>query len=123
MDDPELARAAKLELAEAYEDRVSDKTQAIEQYRRVLEEDGTNLQALKGLERLYAQQERWQDLMTVLERQLEIVSNDRDQIALLMRIAGMWEEEFLKHDKAAERLEQVVTIDPTYAEALLGLER
>ncbi|HMI91944.1 MAG TPA: tetratricopeptide repeat protein [Polyangiales bacterium] len=121
--DPDQSRAAKLELAEAYEDRVSDKNQAIEQYRRVLEEDAENLQALKGLERLYAQQERWQDLMSVLERQLEIVTNDRDQVALLMRIAGMWEEEFLKHDKAAERLDQVLTLDPTHSEALQGLER
>jgi tetratricopeptide (TPR) repeat protein len=123
VDDPELLLAAKLELAEAYEDRVSDKTQAIEQYRRVLEEDATNMQALKGLERLYQQQERWPDLMGILERQLEVVSNEREQIALLMRVATMWETEFLKHDKAAERLDQVLQLDPTYVDALQGLER
>lgn len=123
IEDPEQAVAAKLELAEAYEDRVSDKTQAIEQYRRVLESASDSLQALKGLERLYAQQERWQDLMGILERQLEIVSNDREQITLLMRIASMWEEEFLKHDKAAERLEQILVLDPTFVDAHLGLAR
>ena len=40
-----------------------------------------------------------------------------------MRVAGMWEEEFLKHDKAAERLDQVLNLDPTYVDALQGLER
>ena len=119
----EDALAAKLELAEAYEDRVADKNQAIEQYRAVLEDDAQNLQALKGLERLYSQLERWQELLGVLERQLDLVVAERDQIALRVRIAGMWEEEFLKPEKAAERLEQVIELDPTYIDALKGLER
>ena len=41
----------------------------------------------------------------------------RDQIALSVRIAGMWEEEFLKPEKAAERLERVLEIDPTHIQA------
>jgi tetratricopeptide (TPR) repeat protein len=121
--DPEEALVAKLELAEAYEDRVADKSKAIDQYKRVLGDDARNLQALKGLERLYAQQQLWQDLLDVLERQLEVVQNDRDQVALLVRIAGMWEEEFLKPDKAADRLERVVEMDPLHAGALTGLAR
>jgi tetratricopeptide (TPR) repeat protein len=123
VDDRSQVMAARLELAEAYEDRVSDKSQAIEQYRGVLAEDAESVQALKGLERLYAQQERWQDLLQVLERQLEISSGDRAQIALLMRIAGMWEEVFRKPDAAAQRLERVIDLDPSFTEALIGLER
>jgi golgin subfamily B member 1 len=123
VDDQELVLAAKLELAAAYEERVSDKGQAIEQYRSVLESDSENLQALKGLERLYAQQERWQELMGVLERQLSLVGHEREQIVLLTRIAGMWEQQFIKHDKAAERLEQVLDLDPSASEALASLER
>jgi golgin subfamily B member 1 len=123
VSDPEEVLLAKLELAEAYEDRVADKSKAIDQYKRVLEADARNLQALKGLERLYAQQQLWQDLLDVLERQLDVVQNDRDQVALLVRIAGMWEEEFLKPEKAAERLERVVEMDPLHTGALTGLER
>ena len=48
VDDPEGSLAAKLELAEAYEDRVSDKTQAIEQYRRVLDEDSDQRAGAQG---------------------------------------------------------------------------
>jgi len=115
--------AAKLELAETYEDRAVDRPKAVEQYKRVLEDDARNIPALKGLERLYAQQEQWQDLLDVLERQLEVVQNERDQVALLVRIAGMWEEEFLKPEKAAERLEKVVEVDPSHIQAYTGLER
>jgi tetratricopeptide (TPR) repeat protein len=123
VSDPDDVLAAKLELAEAYEDRVADKAKAIEQYKRVLEDDARNLAALKGLERLYEHQQLWQDLLEILERQLEVVQNDRDQVALLVRIAGMWEEQFLKPERAAERLERVVEMDPLQAGALSGLER
>jgi tetratricopeptide (TPR) repeat protein len=123
VSEPEDALMAKLELAEAYEERVADKSKAIDQFRKVLEDDANNLQALKGLERLYQSQNQWQDLLEVLERQLEVVQNDRDQVALLVRIAGMWEQEFLKPEKAAERLERVVEMDPTHTGGLVGLER
>lgn len=123
VSEPEEVLMAKLELAEAYEERVADKSKAIDQFRRVLEVDAGNLQALKGLERLYQGQHLWQDLLDVLERQLEVVQNDRDQVALLVRIAGMWEQEFLKPDKAAERLERVVEMDPMHTGALAGLSR
>ncbi len=123
LSEPEEVLQAKLELAETYEDRAVDRAKAVEQYKRVLEDEPRNLTALKGLERLYAQQEQWQDLLDVLERQLEVVQNERDQVALLVRIAGMWEEEFLKPDKAAERLEKVVDIDPTHVQAFSSLER
>ena len=123
LDDRDAMLEAKLELAEAYEDRLGDFGKATKQYQAVLEEDEDSLRALKGLERLYAQQQSWQDLLAVLERQLEVVTNERDRVGLLIRLAAMWEEEFLKPEKAAERLEQVVDIDPDHSEALHGLAR
>jgi len=123
LSDPEEVLQAKVALAEAYEERVADKGKAVEQYKRVLADDSTNLQALKGLERLYTQQEHWQDLMDVLERQMELVQNERDQVQLLTRMAGMWEQEFLKPDKAAEKLERVLEMDPLQTPALTGLSR
>ncbi|MGD8860164.1 MAG: tetratricopeptide repeat protein, partial [Myxococcales bacterium] len=123
IDDAEGKLDAKLELAEAYEDRVSDKSKAVAQYRAVLEEDPASLHALKGLERLFAQQEQWPELLEALERQLELVTAEREKIVLLTRIAGMYEEEFLKHGLAAERLEQVLDLDPLHADALQSLAR
>ncbi len=121
--DTEQAVEVKLQLAEVYEDRVADKNKAIEQYKRVLEDDEINLDALKGLERLYAQTERWQDLLDVLEGQLRVVTSEKEQITLLLRIASMWEEEFLKPENSVERLERVVEIDADHTGALQGLER
>jgi golgin subfamily B member 1 len=113
----------RLQLAEVYEDRVDDKNKAIDFYKQVVAEETDNIQALKGLERLYTQTERWQDLLGILEEEYKVAITEKDQISLLMRIAGMWEEEFLKPDKAVDFLERVIGINPTHIESLQGLER
>ncbi len=120
---PEDVLRAKLQIAEAYEDRTGDAEEAIATYRSVLTTDATNLRALKGLERLYSQKERWPELLQVLEQQYEGVTTEKERIQILLRVAAMWEEEFVKPDKAAERLEKVVEIDPANDTAYRGLER
>ncbi|MFW6031497.1 MAG: tetratricopeptide repeat protein, partial [Myxococcota bacterium] len=123
LEDKERELETRLQIAEVYEIRLDNTDRAIDAYQQALDLDARNLRALKGLERLYAQTERWQDLREVLEAQYDVVSSDRERIQILMRVASMWEEEFLKPDKAAERLEQVLDIDPDQEEALVGLER
>src|SRR5690606_24816094 len=81
------------------------------------------LPALRGLERLYEKTQAWPDLVTVLEMQLDVVPSERERIDALTKLASIHEEQFLKPDLAAERLEQVLEIDPTQEAALVALAR
>ena len=123
LENPAEVLTAKLQIAEAYEDRIGNVDEAIATYQQVLDADGSNLRAMKGLERLYSQRERWADLLQILERQYDVVATEKERIATLLRVASMWEEEFVKPEKASERLEQVLEIDPSNVNALRGLER
>jgi tetratricopeptide (TPR) repeat protein len=120
---PEDILRAKLQIAEAYEDRTGNVDEAIATYLQVLQTDSGNLKAMKGLERLYSQKEAWPDLLQILERQYDVVTTEKERIQILLRVAAMWEEEFVKPDKAAERLETVVEIDPTNDTAYRSLAR
>ncbi|HJL19199.1 MAG TPA: tetratricopeptide repeat protein [Sandaracinaceae bacterium LLY-WYZ-13_1] len=122
-DDPSQTNEARLQVAELLELRFERGDEAIEEYRKILENEPTELRALKGLERLYAQREGWQSLYGVLERQFELVTTEKERVSILIRLASMLEEEFLKPDQAAERLERVLEIDPNNMTALRGLER
>ncbi|MBI2894767.1 MAG: tetratricopeptide repeat protein [Deltaproteobacteria bacterium] len=122
-ENPDEQVELRLRIGELEEDRLADPAAAIKVYREILAADASCLPAMKGLERLYAKAERWQDLLDVLELELDSVTTERERITLLARMAGMLEEEFVKPDKAAERLEQVVEIDPQNENALKGLER
>ena len=59
----------------------------------------------------------------ILEAQLEAVRTEKERIAILGKLARLFEEEFVKPEKAAERLEQILEIDPNNLDALAGLSR
>jgi len=123
LEDSEAIVATHMRIGEIFEDNLADSQAAIDEYRKILEIDEGHIPALKGLERLFARLERWQDLLDVLEIQLEYATSERERIELLTRIASMLEEEFVAPDKSAERYEQVLEIDPAHESSMQALER
>jgi tetratricopeptide (TPR) repeat protein len=115
--------ATKLRIAQLHETTMGDLPRAAQGYREVVEIEPTNLRALKGLARVYEALAQWPDLVTVLERQLDVVTTERERIDALMQIATLNEEHFLKADLAARRLEQVLEVDSNNEEAYFKLER
>ncbi len=113
----------KLRIGALYESNLNDPNRAAQTYREVVEIEPANLQALRGLSRVYEALEQWSELVKVLETQLEVVSTERERIDVLMQLASIQEEHFLKADIAANRLEQVLEIDPNHEEAYFALER
>jgi tetratricopeptide (TPR) repeat protein len=122
VEDVDSIVSALLQVAEAYEERFSDPKAAVENYEKAAALSPSNLSALRGLERLYTQEGRYQDLIGILEQEYEVVATERERIEILMRLAQMWQEEFRKPDNAADRLEQVLDIDPLHDDALCALE-
>ena len=123
LEEPSEVAAAKIQVGELYEDHLSRPKDGIELYRQVYDADDTNIESMKGLERLYAQTEQYNGLLEVLERQLDLAETEREKITLLSRVAAMQEEEFVQPAIAAQRLEQVLEIDPNNENAFNGLAR
>ncbi len=113
----------KIRIGGLYESQVPDAPRAAVTYAEVLQLDPVNLQAMRGLSRSYERLERWPELITTLEGELEVVTNDSDRIVVLMHLATLHEEKFLKADQAAARLEQLLEIDPNHEEAYFAIER
>jgi tetratricopeptide (TPR) repeat protein len=109
--------------AEIYEDHLNDLGEATRRYEAVLEIDRDNLGALKGLDRIYNRLGRYPELLENLEHQIAIAATPRQKINLLERTAGLHEEEFLDHAKAAAALEAILTIDASNEAALSALAR
>ena len=115
------------ELAQPYFARIleldPESVGSLQVYREVLAADPNNLLALRGLAQAYESLGEWPDLLQVLERELALVTTQRERIVVLMRIAQLQEQHFLKADVAAKRLEEVLEIHPFYEMALFDLER
>ncbi len=115
--------ATKLRAASLYETTLNEPQKAAQEYREVLEVDSANLQGMRGLARVCETLEQWPELVKVLESELDVVATERERIEVLMHLARLQEEQFLKADLAAQRLEQVVEIDPNHEDAYFALER
>jgi tetratricopeptide (TPR) repeat protein len=111
------------EIGEGYEVDVDDLAAAERAYQQVLTEDPKSNDALRGLDRIYSRQSRFQELLDVLTREVELAVTARQKIALLERIAGVYDEEFLDHAKSAAALEQVLQLDPMRVDTARQLGR
>ncbi|MCC6214783.1 MAG: tetratricopeptide repeat protein [Polyangiaceae bacterium] len=123
LTDSEVVAQTKLRMGGLHESALGDFDRAGRIYREVLEIDGTSPFALRGLERVYQALQRWSELIEILERQLDVVETERERIEVLLKLAAIHEEHFLKADLAAQRLEQALEIDPSEERAYLALER
>ncbi|MBX3181017.1 MAG: tetratricopeptide repeat protein [Polyangiaceae bacterium] len=109
--------------AEIYEDHLRDDVEATRRYRAALELDDTNLDALRGVDRLLSKAGRFHELLENLARQIQLAATPRQKITLWERVAGIHDEEFLDHAKAADAWEQILSIDPAHEGALTALSR
>ncbi len=114
---------ALVRVAEVYEDALNDTAEATRRFEAVLAFDPSHASALKGLDRIYNRQGRYQELLANLGRQLSVAGTPRQKINLLERMAALHEEEFLDHAQAASALEAVLEIDPSNDGALTALAR
>ncbi|MBI5500258.1 MAG: tetratricopeptide repeat protein [Deltaproteobacteria bacterium] len=121
--DAKVRRDTLLSIAEIREDRLERLEAAAEAFRAVIELDPDNLDALKGLERLYARRDQFKELLGVLERQLGLVTTPRQKVALLERVAALQEEEFMDVAAAIATFEKILDVDRDHPNALSALNR
>ncbi len=113
----------RMELAGVWETGIEDVDQAIEHYKDVLDLNEIHLPALKALERLYIQCERWIELVDIYERQVELTDASDAAIDILTRVATIWEEQFRDLEGAAKSLIRLLEVDPDHLPTIKGLER
>ncbi|HEY8041934.1 MAG TPA: tetratricopeptide repeat protein [Polyangiaceae bacterium] len=114
---------ALLKVAEVYEDHLEDLPEATRRFEAVLAIDLHDLQALKGLDRVYNRTGKYRELLENLERQVAIAATPRQKINLYERMAALHDEEFLDHERAAESLESILAFDSANDTALTTLPR
>ncbi len=118
------ARAEALcEIAETWEDRLSNTEKAAEFFELAREAAPSSLPALKGMERLYARTDAHEKLLKTLEAQVALVATARQKVELHNRIGALLEEEFVDHARAAAAYEEAIKLDPANDAGLRGLGR
>jgi tetratricopeptide (TPR) repeat protein len=123
LTDPEAVASHKLRMGGLFETSLGNLDKAAQTYQEVMDVDPANLFGLRGLERVHEHLKHWPELVKVMEQQLDVVETERERVEVLLKLAGIQEEQFLKPELAAVRLEQAIEIDASELRAYEALER
>ena len=108
---------------EILEEKLNDKNQAIEMYKKVLALSPTYVPALQSLGRIYFIKGRWEDLIGMNRQEIEVTENLDQQISLLYKIGELFEEKLIQEDKAILIYQEVLKLQPINFPAMKALIR
>lgn len=111
------------DLASIAMDELEDVETAVDALKDVMELDPDDELTLKAVDEILEREERWDDLVVLLDGVVDHVSSDRQRIDILLRLATIRETHLENPTESAETLEALVEIDATHATALKTLVR
>jgi tetratricopeptide (TPR) repeat protein len=121
LSDAALARDYWMRVA-GIDERLGQIDDAAEGYNHVLSLDGSDAEALSGLEQLFTQTERWIDLIGVKERRIEQTGLPEEREALYVNMAQIYDEKLARPESAVASYRKVLELDPTNPRALGALD-
>jgi tetratricopeptide (TPR) repeat protein len=121
-DDTSARIERLLQIVEIYRDRLNLDVMVINTYNNILALKPDHLGALDALAQKYESLGRWNDLIGVLGRKAEVISDAGARVVLLRRTAALWIERFGNHNQAIKPLERLLEIAPGDAEAIQTLK-
>jgi tetratricopeptide (TPR) repeat protein len=119
----EAFRATLARLGRVQGEALLNSDDAAQTWRRVLEIDPGDIEALEALERLYEQQGNWRAVADVLAAKCAVLAEPEARIAVLLRAADLWESHLGEQSRAVHHYNEVLEIDPSQALAADALER
>jgi tetratricopeptide (TPR) repeat protein len=121
-NDPAEKKQMLFVLGQVYDRELANPDRAIETYTAILDLDPEDVEAVQALDRLYLQTQRWYDLLSVLERQIELSPTSPEVASLRFRTGELWRTQLKDLARAAEAYKQVLMLDPSHEPALRALE-
>jgi Tfp pilus assembly protein PilF len=115
---------ARREAATITTEHLADRRATVERWEAIRREAPRDLEALRALEKLYAQEGSFSEhYLGVLNALADVVTSDKERLALYRRLAAEYEELPGHAAQAAAALEKILDIDPAAEDAYRGLER
>ena len=110
------------DLIPIYRDALELDSMLIQVYGEILALSPYDPESLTSLSQLYEAAGRWNELIHILDRQAELAAGPDEKVALYLRIAGLWTEQFGNLNQATAPLERVIGLRPDHPEALAELK-
>lgn len=121
--DPHLAHELAIKVARSYEERLGQSELAVTFFKKALEREPDDLEALAALEAIFARDEAYGELLEVYRRKAEIADDPDDRLRILFQIASIHEEMLEQPAEAIRAYQEVLAQDGDNLAALRALDR
>lgn len=111
-----------LRLARIQEVAIDQSSAAIRTYKRILEVDFDNREAVLALDRLYSYSEQWKELSEILRKEIQLAESDAEIVGLQFRLGQVLEQSLGDLSGAIEVYRDILGADPTHVATLSALE-
>ncbi|MFN0253619.1 MAG: tetratricopeptide repeat protein [Kofleriaceae bacterium] len=108
--------------ARVYETQLDDIYQAIDRHNAILDDDAGDPRALAELDRIYAKQRMWPELLDVVDKRALLAPGAQDRADLAFRAAHLVEVELVDPDAAIPRYGAVLQVLASHGPARKALE-
>ncbi|MEM9071871.1 MAG: tetratricopeptide repeat protein [Myxococcota bacterium] len=108
---------------EVADELLGDREGALRLFRRVLDARADYRPALTSLGRLHHALGRWEDLLEIYKRELELADGGPDSVALLEKMAELCQERIGREEEALEYYRRALQIDSAHGPSLRALIR
>lgn len=109
-------------IAALAESELNDAGEAILAHLEVLDHVPDDRDTLVDLSRLYRQEERYADLLDIVERRLALSEDEAERVVLTCEVGNLLHAHLQREAEALERYAQVLEGVPTHADALAAME-
>ncbi len=106
--------------ADHYFQERNEPRKAEELWRSLLENEPTHAGAYDGLDAIYESEDRWDELIALLEARVKHAKDSADEISILHRLGGI-AQATNRNDVAIETFEQLVAIEPDDHDHIINL--
>jgi len=121
--EPHVAVNILVNLAYLNEEYLQEIEQAADNYRMILEIQPDHTEALKQLERIYQHQKKWDELIDILQRKLDLCEAVEDKKSILFQICNIYEEELGRNIEAIAQYRRILELDSSDGDVLHALVR
>ncbi len=94
-----------------------------EAWRKLLEVDPGDFEAMDELEKLYRAEDRWPDVVGVKMQRADALEEPAEKIRELLEVTAIWKDKVEDYDQATPAFEKVLVIEPTHELAFDELEK
>ena len=121
-DDPTVVCDNLIRLGRMHEDVLADSEQAIECYRRLLDNNPSHAEAITGLKRCYEREEQYPELAEIIAHDLTVSDDPAVSADLSFQLGRLKETRLDDSEGAIEAYREVLALEPGHEATLEALE-